>query len=127
MIGNVASSGVTAGLNADKIRKQIQDIKTRTGDLKSSFQEVIHAEKGITSDLQIQMGADLDFLGDAHARLKVEQESYSTEIQNIRKYGIFFITAIFFILLLKLVGVIDWIDDLIGQMFNKVFYKNKST
>lgn len=117
MIGSVASSGADAGKNADQIRDQITQIKNRTASLKSKFEEVIKGGQKFTAEMEASIQSDVDQLKQNTAQTKIYREQFLIHKQRIQMSGIIFIVAVFFLMLLKRLGLLDAIDDLIMSPF----------
>lgn len=119
MIGNVTSAGVEAGKNADGIRDQIKNIKSRTDDLQNQFNTIIKTAAKYKGEANNEIASSLDDIHTSHTRLKFMQEDFVKKRRNIQMTGVILVVSIFFLLLLKLIGVMDDINDWIMSPFQR--------
>lgn len=119
MVGTVTSSGINAGLSADKIREHIHEIKDRTTNLKAQYDSVIKGGTKFDAQLQSKMADNINTISSLQAKLQVTNDKFTSQKRYIQLAGVLFVLAIFFLLLLKETGLLDDINDLILSPFRK--------
>ena len=117
MTGNVASAGVSAGMNADDIRKNIADVKEQTGKFKQEFEAIDAKEAKVSADAQQQIQANLNASIKAAKNAAAAKVEYAAQYKKIQMSGVIFLCVIFFLLLLKETGVVDAMEDLVMGIF----------
>jgi hypothetical protein len=117
MAGNVASAGVSAGMNADDIRKNIADVKEQTGKFKQEFEAIDAKEAKVSADAQQQIQANLNASIKAAKNAAAAKVEYAAQYKKIQMSGVIFLCVIFFLLLLKETGVVDAMEDLVMGIF----------
>lgn len=117
MIGNVTSAGVNAGMSANNLRDEIKNIADRTADLQSKFNSIIKATSNQVTVMNAEITDNLDSIYKSHLSLHKLQENFIVQRRKIQMTGVIFILSIFFLLLLKLTGIVDSLNDLIMSPF----------
>ena len=117
MLGNVASSGMDAGENASQLRTQIQNIQAQTATLKEKFNSVISQETKLDEQMKMDIVNNIDEIAKTSATARVAKRNYEKQYRQIQITGVVFVIAIFFLLLLKRLGLLDALEELLKAPF----------
>lgn len=119
MAASVTNSGIDAGKNADSLKEKINNVNATTKSLEDRWNSVIKDNEKFTQELQNQMRDDLDQIQKLSDECITNKQLFDKNYKNIQIAGVLFVVFIFFILILKEVGVIDSIQDGLSAKFKK--------
>lgn len=119
MAASVTNSGIDAGKNADTLKEKIKNVNDTTKSLEDRWNSVIKENAKFEGDLQLQMKQDLDKIKQLSDECITNKQLFDKNYRNIQIAGVLFVVFIFFILILKEVGVIDAIQDGLSAKFKK--------
>ena len=124
----VGASGYKSEQQSQQLRDSIKQQEAAVATYKAKFAAVAH---GMNATDEAARAAYQKSLDDIHqlALLSFNAKSdFQEEYQNIQKAGLIFVTIIFFLLLLKQMGVLDALAAAIDRLFSRIFRsRTKST
>ena len=130
LMGNVLLGGMFAGVgmggmdaqdSAQGIRDQINAISDRTTNLKSKFSSYTKTNAADRAQMNIEITSLLDSITQSNAALQINQTDYTATLKRIQMYGIIFVVCLFFMLLLKRVGIFDALNKQLKNTFSGMF------
>lgn len=107
--GSIAQNGVDAGESADNLRQNIQLTNEKTETMKSAFDSVIKGDKQLAGQMRNDITNALDTIGQIQAQMSIDKRKFNDQYKKIQVSGVVFVVALFFLLLLKKSGVLDWL------------------
>jgi len=119
MAASVTNSGIDAGENADTLKEKIKNVNDTTKSLENRWNSVIKDNAKFTKELESQMRDDLDQIQKLSDECITNKQLFDKNYKNIQIAGVLFVVFIFFILILKEVGIIDAIQDGLSAKFKK--------
>lgn len=119
MAASVTNSGIDAGKNADSLKEKIKNVNATTKSLENRWNSVIQNNEKFDLELKGQMRQDLDQLKQLSDQCINNKQLFDKNYRNIQIAGVLFVVFIFFILILKEVGIIDDIQNGLSAKFKK--------
>lgn len=130
LMGNVLLGGMFAGVgmggmdaqdSAQGIRDQINAISDRTTNLKSKFSSYTKTNATDRAQMNIEITSLLDSITQSNAALQINQTDYTATLKRIQMYGIIFVVCLFFMLLLKRMGIFVALNKQLKNTFSGMF------
>jgi len=130
LMGNVLLGGMFAGVgmggmdaqdSAQGIRDQINAISDRTTNLKSKFSSYTKTNAADRAQMNIEITSLLDSITQSNAALQINQTDYTATLKRIQMYGIIFVVCLFFMLLLKRMGIFVALNKQLKNTFSGMF------
>ena len=119
MAASVTNSGIDAGKNVDSLKEKIKNVNTTTKNLENRWNSVIKGNEKFKGELENKMTEDLKQIQQLSDECITNKQLFDKNYRNIQIAGVLFVVFIFFILILKEVGVIDAIQDGLSAKFKK--------
>ena len=119
MAASVTNSGIDAGKNADSLKEKIKNVNATTKSLENRWNSVIKGNEKFKGELENKMTEDLKQIQQLSDECITNKQLFDKNYRNIQIAGVLFVVFIFFILILKEVGVIDAIQDGLSAKFKK--------
>lgn len=120
VISTVGQSAYDSVNESEGLRKAIIDTKNRTASLKQKWDSIISQQSQLTNEIRAQILEDLDAISKNKASIDIAKENFQKNFTKIQMAGVSFVVVIFFLLLLKRAGILDYLEDLIfSSLFGK--------
>lgn len=107
--GTIAQQGVDAGENADNLRKNIQLTNEKTKIMQNAFDKVIKGDAKLEGQMENDINNGIDQIGQAQAQMAIDKRNFDDKYKKIQVTGVVFVVTLFFLLLLKKSGLLDWL------------------
>ncbi len=105
MADNIVKAGVDGCVTANNLRRQIADVDDQTRQWTNKYNELGKAASKIDQDFIDATTNSLSKYSQLQAELKLESDNFEKQYRIIQKTGIIAISIVFFLLVLKELGL----------------------
>ena len=127
MIATIGNAGQDNMTQSDALDNTIQQVQDKNAQWKDRFTDMINVEKAQQSAALQAIIKDLDQYGQYSAQIKIQKEKMKQNMQRIQITGIVVVLSVFFLLLLKTLGLFAPIWKFLTTperyLFHLVFHK----
>lgn len=113
MVGSVGAAGYNSAHNLASIKQATTDLKNQTASMKAQWESATKSMDKIDAELRQQIDKNLEAIHQTIATINANKEDLNAQKKKIQTVGIAWVVVIFFLLLLKTVGILDNISDLL--------------
>lgn len=118
MLMGVAVSGRESLLKTKEMNKSINMMNAKIEKFKIGYTQLIMDETRDIQDIIKQLNDDVQLITLYSRKIEVEKDLHSKQYRMIQIYGISFVVIIAFLLILKLFGFDEIINNFIKQLFS---------
>ena len=115
VVSTIGLSTYDSATQSEGIRQAIRNTRATTNVLKKRWDDIITGQVVLTQEIRQAILDDLDTISQNSARMRLAKEEFEKSYQNIQIAGVSLVVVIFFLLLLKRAGILDYFDTLIEE------------
>jgi hypothetical protein len=105
MAANIGKAGYDGDKSSANLRKQISDVEDQTRQWTNKYNELGKADSKIDQDFIDATTNSLSKYSQLQAELKLESENFEKQYRIIQETGVIIISIVFFLLVLKQLGL----------------------
>lgn len=118
--GLIISGGAHAQISCQRMRDQTKKVNEQTEKIKQQYDNIITGVQEINADLIADIQETYDNIKQLSDQIEVSHNEYKQAYRNIQIGGIFLVSLIFLLLVLKEYGLLSVIWELIKWPFLQI-------